>query len=204
MRTPLDVAVCGCGIGGLAVATLLTRAGHRVVAYDRFEKLAPIGSGFLLQPTGLAVLRELGLLDAVSDYGRPIARFFGHEAKTGQLVLDLRYDALRGELRALSVQRSAIFDLLYTAAREAGVLIETGRTISDTSPTGNRRSVGFADGIRSPVFDLVIDALGQRSVLRTTRAEPLHYGALWASLDWPAGGTSTTGSGSKTRGAVCQ
>ena len=190
MKGPLDVSVCGCGIGGLAIATLLARTGHRVVVYDRFEKPAPVGSGFLLQPTGLAVLRELRLLDTICAYGRTIRRFFGHEARTGKLVLDLRYDALRGGLRALSVQRSAIFDLLFVAAEGAGVAIETGHTVRDTSLAGSRRSVDFADGTQSPAFDLVIDALGQRSVLRTTRAEPLRYGALWASLDWPAEGFS--------------
>ena len=52
----LDIAVAGCGIAGLAGALLLHRRGHAVTLYERFEQPRPLGSGLLLQPTGLAVL----------------------------------------------------------------------------------------------------------------------------------------------------
>jgi len=34
----------------------LAEQGHRVALYEQMEKTGPVGSGFVLQPTGLAVL----------------------------------------------------------------------------------------------------------------------------------------------------
>jgi 2-polyprenyl-6-methoxyphenol hydroxylase-like FAD-dependent oxidoreductase len=59
----LDVAIAGAGIGGLALAILLARAGCRVVVYDQMDAPRPVGSGFVLQPTGAAVLAKMGLLE---------------------------------------------------------------------------------------------------------------------------------------------
>jgi 2-polyprenyl-6-methoxyphenol hydroxylase-like FAD-dependent oxidoreductase len=62
----------------------------------------------------------------------------------------------------------------------------SGREVVATD--GDGRLV-FADGMKSPQFDLVIDALGMRSPLSGAPAAPLPYGALWASLDWPPDAT---------------
>lgn len=192
---PRSIAICGCGIGGLALGALLSRAGHTVTAFDQFETVGPVGSGFLLQPTGLSVLRELGLLETVEEHGCVIERFFGSDASSGRLVLDLRYTALAGELNGLAVQRSAVFDALFDTAKAAGVRIQTGRTITASKTESNGRRVVFADGAPSAVFDLVVDAMGQRSVLRPKTSAVLKYGALWASLDWPSGAGFTDNAG---------
>ena len=61
MEKRLNIAIAGAGIGGLAAATLLARAGHSVRVFDQFDAPKPIGSGLMLQKTGLAVLAQLGL-----------------------------------------------------------------------------------------------------------------------------------------------
>ena len=69
----MAVGVVGCGVAGQAASILLADAGHEVTIFERFAEPRPIGAGLLLQPTGLAVLRALGLADeAVASLGGPV------------------------------------------------------------------------------------------------------------------------------------
>lgn len=72
-----DVAVIGAGVGGLAVGTLLARAGHRVTVLERFAESKLVGSGLMLQPTGLAALERLGVRDEIAALGARITRLHG-------------------------------------------------------------------------------------------------------------------------------
>ena len=57
MARVLDIAICGAGPAGLAVALYAQRLGHRPIIFERFDEAKPIGSGLILQPTGQAVLQ---------------------------------------------------------------------------------------------------------------------------------------------------
>ncbi len=176
---PLDIAIAGCGVAGLAVAALLRRRGARVVVYDRLETPRPLGSGLIVQPVGLRVLDAIGVGAAIRGLGAPIERLHGSSGK--RVVLDVRYRA-RGRHAAcgLGVHRGALFQVLYEAARDSGAEIAGGH---DIVGAGDGR-LAFAGGGRSAKFDLVIDALGIRSPLSRPPQAPLPFGALWASLDW--------------------
>ncbi|MBQ1543747.1 MAG: FAD-dependent monooxygenase [Caulobacteraceae bacterium] len=186
MERKLRVGVAGCGPAGLAAALLLRRDGHEVRLFERFERPQPLGSGLMIQPTGLAVLDELGLAGRLGAVGARVDRLFGKAAPSGRVVLDVRYAAL-GALRGLGVHRASLFQVLYDAAVEAGIAVETGRAVTGAAREGEARRLSFADGGRSDAFDLVVDALGSGSPLAPACGRALDYGALWASLDWPEG-----------------
>lgn len=180
------IAIAGCGIAGLASALLLTRDGHRVVLFERFETPRPLGSGLIIQPTGLAVLRELGLDDATIAAGSRIDRLFGKAVPSGRTVLDVRYDALAGGYSGIGIHRATLFGLLYAAVRAAGITIATGRTVTGAPQQDDgRRRLVFSDTSDDGPFDLVIDTLGTSSPLAPPTGRALAYGALWASLPWP-------------------
>jgi len=180
----LDIGVAGCGIGGLAAALLLAREGHRVCIYERFDSPRPVGSGLMIQPTGLAVLERLGLAAALLGAAAPVERLLGRAEPSGRVVLDVRYEWLRrpGAL-GYGVHRSALFDILHRAVTAERIAIHTGRTVTGVA----RGRLKFAGGESSPPHDLVVDALGAGSPLAGEAARPLAYGALWASLDWVNG-----------------
>jgi 2-polyprenyl-6-methoxyphenol hydroxylase-like FAD-dependent oxidoreductase len=186
---PLDIAVCGCGPAGLASALLLQRDGHRVRIFERFETPRPVGSGLIVQPTGLGVLAELGLCDAVLALGARIDRLFGRVMPSGRVVLDVRYSALGGGWHAVALQRTALFALLHRAAQDAGIEIDPGVEIAAVEPGGEQTTLKDMSGRRLGSFDLVVDALGARSPLAAPRVKRkvLPYGALWANIPWPAG-----------------
>lgn len=188
-RQTFDIAVAGCGPAGLAAGLLLARAGHRVVLFDRMDKPAPIGSGLMLQPTGLAVLAALGLGDRIIGLGQRIDRLFGRAAPSGRIVLDVRYGALAGGRFGLAVHRAALFAALFDAVAEAGIPIETRCELTEfESVAGGQIRLVDTSGRRPGPFDLIVDAMGVNSPLAPRQGRTLDYGALWASLDWPAGG----------------
>lgn len=100
-----------------------------MVLFERVENPLPVGAGILLQPTGLAVLRRLGLLQRVLARGERIERLSGHTAG-GRMVLDLGYADYREGLHGLGIHRGALFAALWeTAAAEPRVEVRTGHTV---------------------------------------------------------------------------
>lgn len=163
---------------------MLARQGRRVVVLERFEQAGPVGAGFMLQPTGLAVLDRLGLTQAVAARAQPIDHIFGREARRGRVVLDVRYSDLNRPRQALGVHRAALFEVLHDACLDAGVAFETGREIV-AADAG--RAVDPA-GRASAAFDLVVDASGARSRIAEAhggRRAMLAFGALWGTVPWP-------------------
>jgi len=183
-----DIAVAGCGPAGLAAALLLHRDGHRVTLFERFDAPKPVGSGLMIQPTGQAVLRALGLEERLLAAGSRVDRLFGRAGEEGLIVLDVRYAALGAKAGfGVGIHRAALFAILHDAVTAAGVPIETGRPIAASRLDGGRRRLRFEDGSEAGPFDLVVDALGTRTPLAPPAGRALAYGALWASLDWPDG-----------------
>lgn len=178
---PLDIAIAGCGPAGLAAALLLHRDGHRVNLYERFEAPRPIGSGLMLQPTGLAVLEQLGLADALLAHGARIARLTGEA--DGRTILDVHYSALDGKRFGLGTHRATLFAILHGAVLAAGIPIHTDCEIAGSVLEGERRRLRLPQGDSAPV-DLIVDALGARSPLAGNGGHALAYGALWATLPW--------------------
>lgn len=178
MREPLDIAICGCGIGGLAAGAMLAEDGHRVRLFERFPEPAPVGSGLLVQPTGQAVLETLGLGEALRSLGDRIDRLHGEA--DGRAVLSVDYaSARRPGMFAVGIHRSALFQCLLDAALERGVEIRCSHPVVAIESDGRLR---FESGLSDGPFDLVVDATGSRSALAGGDFRPLAFGALWATV----------------------
>ena len=91
--------------------------------FERFDTPRPVGSGLLLQPTGLGVLAELGMVERLMSLGSPIDRICGRVASSNRIVLDVRYSALGKGWRALAIHRAALFGTLHDAVATAGIEI---------------------------------------------------------------------------------
>jgi 2-polyprenyl-6-methoxyphenol hydroxylase-like FAD-dependent oxidoreductase len=182
-----SIAIAGAGPAGLAAALLLHRDGHRVTVFERFATPQPVGSGLMIQPTGLAVLDALGLAQTVLQRGHRIDRMFGRVLPSGRTVLDLNYRALAPKAFGLAVHRAALFEPLFQEVQRAGIAIETDRTVIATAGVGTAdRRLVFKGWTDAGPFDLIVDALGMRSPLGPAVSE-LTYGALWTTLPWPQG-----------------
>lgn len=189
MTTARSIAVVGAGPAGLSAALMLARQGRKVVVFERFDEPRPVGAGFMLQPTGLQVLDELGLGPAIAGLGQPVHRLFGREARRGRIVLDVRYDALKGARPALGVLRAAVFQTLYDACLAESIDFRPSQEIV-AADDGRLTDVRGRDLGR---FDLVVDASGARSAIArglpcrgpTGVRRDLVWGALWTTVPWP-------------------
>ena len=192
----MDIGVVGCGIAGQAVATFLADAGHQLTIFERFAEPRPIGAGLLLQPTGLAVLRALGLEPAG-------AKIVGLEAKTprGRSVLDLSYADLHPQAHGLGIRRSVLFDLLHERLKRS-----SAKLVTNTEITGFEGAhIVDKSGARHGPFDLIVLADGAHSALRPQLMPQAHaplypWGCVWTTVRDSAGIGATSMLRQRVRG----
>jgi len=185
----VHIAIVGYGTAGQTLAALLAQDDHHIDVFERAPVLGPVGAGILLQPTGLSVLWQMGLLGEALTYGAPVERLYG-DTPAGKPVMDLHYVALDRRLAGLGMQRGALFQILKSAWPNAD-RVRCAHDIVAISEDG-RRLTDDAGATHGP-YDLVVIANGAASKLRDVMGEhqlnrPYPWGALWCLLpqgDWP-------------------
>ena len=135
----------------------------------------------MVQPVGLAVLYAAGVGDLARDLGAPIRVMRGWAGQ--RLGLDVAY---RDRNPGLALHRAALFHLLWTAATQAGVRLETGAPVVSAPQDGMLRWLQRGAASTLGPFDLVVDASGTGSPLSPLKARPLGFGAIWSQVPWPA------------------
>ena len=183
MSKPLRIAIVGFGSAGAASAILLARDGHAVSLFERAPENSPIGAGFLLQPTGLAVLKELGIYDDVLPMTTVINQLHCINDR-GATMLDLHYGELCQGIAGAGTHRSTLFEHLEKAVIQAGVRLHWGTEISKIQTKGNIHQLVDAEANGHGPFDLLLVCDGSRSTLRDQIGLPYSHrqypwGALW-------------------------
>jgi len=183
MSKPLKVAIVGCGTAGPAAAVLLARQGHHVEIFERAPHCEPVGAGFLLQPSGMAVLEELGILSPILSHGSRIERLHILDAKNKDL-LNLQYQELGPEYFGLGLHRPVLLHYLLETVSQEGVPVHWNREITDATKVPEGWILESAQGDTTASFDLLIITDGARSTLRdkllphgSNRGYP--WGAHW-------------------------
>ncbi|TKV62225.1 hypothetical protein FDO65_07260 [Nakamurella flava] len=162
----MRVGVVGAGIGGLAVAAGLQRAGAEVTVFERAQPRSDEGSGLSLFGNGLAALDALGLRAARRDRGIVSSGESGGviaSGAAGQRAPDGRLlSRLPSSVAAtvVVVHRSELRHLLLSAV--APGTVTTGDAVTGVDAAGRTVMVSG----RSQEFDVVVAADGIRSRLR--------------------------------------
>ncbi len=192
MERKYKIAIVGCGTAGASSALFLKRLGHDVVIFEKIKEPKPVGAGILMQPSGLEVLFELGLLPSILELGARVDRLFG-ETEKGRPILDIGYADIDPDAYGVGIHRGALFMELFQAALNEKIPVECGVDIQTLEE--RRDSVVLKDekGKTKGMFDFVIIANGARSTLRDqlqikSQIIPYPWGAIWHIADAPKSG----------------
>lgn len=157
-----SIAICGGGIAGLALATLLARNGFKPVVFEARGELAARREGAFLTiaPNGLAALRPLGVMpDGILTRAIEIANHRGRLLAT----IDQRDGEGTAE-GSVTIERGVLAGQLIDAARHAGVDLRFDKRV--TGATESAQNVTLAFGTEHLPFDFVVAADGLGSALR--------------------------------------
>lgn len=114
----LSIGIIGGGIGGVAAAVALHRAGIHATVYERAPELREVGAGMMLWPNATRVLKDFGLLEKVAALSGP-NRHFLVRSSSGTILMDIALGQF--EVPALCTRRSDLLDALLSALPQESV-----------------------------------------------------------------------------------
>lgn len=197
---PKNISIIGCGPAGLSTAIALHDSGFNVTIYEQFSQPGPVGSGLMLQPTGLEVLDSFGLRASAEELGQKIDGMLGRIAPNGKIVLDIKYNVLNKNMYGVAIHRASLFHILYSAVVDRKINILTNQKICGLCRHADHK-VTLQDNnglLTGEPADLIVDASGVQSKLlkyanTSRKVEPpgedqplgrqLEFGALWTTVE---------------------
>jgi 2-polyprenyl-6-methoxyphenol hydroxylase-like FAD-dependent oxidoreductase len=180
VRFKFNIGIIGGGIGGVAAAVALHRAGIHATVYERANEFCEVGAGMMLWPNATRVLRELGLLEQVAALSGPNQRFLVRSS-AGTILMNIGLGHF--DVPALCTRRSDLLDALISAVPQECIAL--GREFESFAEQKTGVRVRFSGGV-SAEHDFLIGADGIRSRVRSQLlgvSEPVWRGyTVWRGL----------------------
>src|SRR4051794_18981792 len=182
----MRIAIVGAGIGGLATAGALFRAGYDVHVYEQASRFARIGAGIQMMPNAMKVLRGLGLEERLAQLAFAPRSHLNREWDSGAIRNELPMPPERFGAPYLCMHRAELHSALLSLVPSERVHLEHKLVAVTQTDDGVR--LRFADR-ESVEADVVIGADGvhsrTRELLRGPDA-PIHRGRIAYRAVFPA------------------
>jgi 6-hydroxynicotinate 3-monooxygenase len=166
MIKDIRIAIIGAGMGGLALASALSRLGIQAKVFEQTKKFTRLGAGIQMSPNAVKALRGLGLEANVRRRGFQPENWANREANSGEMMFELRLgkeaEALYGA-PYLQMHRADLHSALLEATPPDWLHLGHKLLAVDTTPSG--LSLHF-ENAKSVEADLVIGADGLHSIIR--------------------------------------
>jgi 6-hydroxynicotinate 3-monooxygenase len=166
MQRQPEIAIIGAGIGGLALAGLLSRQGAKVIVYEQATAFERIGAGIQMSPNAMHVLRALGLEPLLRQLAFEPPAWSHRVWDTGEHLGDLTFGA-EAERRY-----GAPYLLMHRGDLHAAILsavpidvIQFNQKLVELVRHASGVTLCFADGSRARA-DGVVGADGVHSKVR--------------------------------------
>lgn len=168
------VVVVGAGIGGLASAVALTRAGVPVAVLERGRELHEVGAVLGVGSNAMRALRQLGLADEVAAISSEV-RAFEHRTSSGRVLARWPTGKVADQLGEpiMAASRPALLGAIAAAVPDGVVRLDA--ECAGVSATPQDATARLSDGSQESGA-LLIGADGGTSAVRAdTGGEPLRY-----------------------------
>jgi salicylate hydroxylase len=178
MNKALTAVVVGGGIGGLAAAGALTRAGVEAYVFEQAPALGEVGAGVLLGPNSVRLLHRLGLAGAIDQVGGWVGEGSTYYRHDGTRVAPVMTTDSSGWAAMYGMYRPDLVDMLRRAVPDDRV--HTGHRAVSVEQTAGKACVTFDNGATAEA-DVVIAADGIHSALQrfvTGQAKPVFSGSV--------------------------
>ena len=163
------ILIAGAGLGGLACASCLMKAGFDVEIYEQAPALGEVGAGIQISANSMHVLNDIGVGDAIRKVGvRPGAYVFRlHD--TGEVIqrfeLSEEHERIHGA-PYIQAHRADFHEILAAKARELKPdVVHLNSRITGVTEHSDRVELALADG-RTVRGDILVGADGLKSVVR--------------------------------------
>jgi len=157
-------AVVGGGIGGLAAALTLLRAGFDVQVYEQVPVKREVGAGIVLTPNATRLLYRLGLKDKMLAMGVALDAFRQRRWQDGRTLMRTAVAQPAGQPPAYyTSHRADVLALLGDAL--PAERMHAGHKLVSLADRGDRVTLQFDNGTQAEA-DFVVGADGIHSTVR--------------------------------------
>ncbi|PYI00408.1 FAD/NAD(P)-binding domain-containing protein [Aspergillus sclerotiicarbonarius CBS 121057] len=175
-----QVVIVGGGIAGLTLALAFERLGIRYALLEARESLEPdygAGAGVGLQPNGLRILDQLGLLEEIEQHTLPLETWMSLDANGKLLSTSRTMSLYRSSIgySIMFVERRKLLQILSSHLKGLGS-IQTSTYVESIEETEEHATVLTSTGL-SITADVVIGADGVRSRVRNYIDTMVHNNA---------------------------